>query len=98
MPGSDGKPEVMCPVCQTHTKQDALMSQGMVLSGAKAYMTADRELSADVFDSMSKYDGHTAVTMFALAVIDLCDVIGIDPLQVLEQYQKQINAEIAAAV
>lgn len=80
-----------CPVCSTHTRDEALASQGFVLTGVEAIMQGHGEIVTDVYNTLEKYDGHTAITLLAMAFADLAMITGVDPIDAIAQFRRQLN-------
>lgn len=86
---SDGT--VGCPVCARHSVDDALASQGMILTGMKALVDQDDAIIEDVFSALTPYDGHTAISLCMMFVGDICMLTGTDPEEALSMLRQRLN-------
>lgn len=81
-----------CPVCLQHNKQEALQSQGIVLSGIEAMFNKDRVMIEALYGSFTPYDCHTAISLYAQLVDEISFMTGRDPLALLASIRADINA------
>jgi hypothetical protein len=83
--------EKRCPVCKTHTAEDNLQSQGLILSGMKALFDGDTPTIENIYEIMTQYDGHTAIGLAAALLNDLCVILGSEPDDFLTAYRAGLN-------
>lgn len=91
MPDSSNEPA--CPVCKNHTAEEAVTSQGVIITGIEAIMNRDDKTIEMVYESLSTYDAHVAITLLAQTLADICEMAGASMEQVLLQYRQDLNAE-----
>lgn len=91
--------EVQCPVCRKHTMKDALESDLVFFTGVESVLTQDHAGVEQTFEGLTAYDGHTAITMYAILLADACQYLNQNPLEVIQGARKmileQLNAEAA---
>lgn len=89
--------EVPCPVCATKTKREALESQLFVWAGVEAIANQDIEQVKAIYNTITPYDGHTAITLLAGQLGDMFDMIGnVDVKATLANYRKHVQASLLA--
>lgn len=98
MPDSSDSRRIGCPVCSEHTTEEALQSQGVVLTGVEALLNKDDALIRDVSAMMTDYDAHTAVSLLAMAFLDMCRLTGSSVEDAINHYRQLLNAAQARAV
>jgi len=84
--------QIGCPVCRVHTADDALSSQGIVLTALKAYLDKDEDTIQFSFENFSQYDAHMAVTMYAHSLFLLEQVTGVPAESFVDIYRQDLNA------
>lgn len=85
---------VECPVCDKHTFADAAASQGVLLAGMQAVLDRDKETIQAVYDSLTQWDAHCAITMLLMFIHDLCQAYGHDVRESLHEMRLQVlNAQ-----
>lgn len=67
---SEQKPD--CPVCKEHTESDAIASQGVLFSGMQAILDRDHATVQAVYDSLTPWDAHVAITLLLSYAEDIC--------------------------
>lgn len=82
---------VECPVCDEHTFAEAAASQGLLLTGMQAVLDRDKETIKAVYDSLTPWDAHCAITMLLMFVGDLCLAYGQDVRQSLKEMRAQVT-------
>lgn len=93
--------QVPCPVCATKTKQEAMESQLLVLTGVEAIFNHDRETVKAVYDSLTPYDGHTAISLLALEMADMFDMYNqlgaqVDVKATMANYRAKVQETLFA--
>ena len=83
--------EPNCPVCKAHTREEALQSDGVVLTGVEAILGQSDDLVTDVYKSLTPYDGHTAITWIAQLLLLLESLTGADAHDMLKKHRKHLN-------
>jgi hypothetical protein len=92
---SDSSKELACPVCKTMNTEQALASQGVVVSGVEAMFKGDFDTVQAVFESASPYDTHIAIVLLADTIDDLCRLVYANPMEYLHDMREQLNAALA---
>jgi hypothetical protein len=85
-----------CPVCEDHSKADADAAMAIVISGARAILTHDPETVETLFPTLTGYDAHIAISLYAIMLTDYCSVVGGDPIATLDYYRENLHAQIAS--
>lgn len=93
---TEEEPEVTCPVCEAHSKEEFLASQGFVLTAVEAYLNADTEMSQTTFDFATGYDFHVLIGLYGRMLATLSLTFGMDLDQYIAEIRKQINQEVGA--
>lgn len=93
--------EVPCPVCATKTKREAMESQLLVLTGVEAIFNKDKSTVQAVFDSLTPYDGHTAISLLALEMADMFDMYNqlgaqVDVKATMANYRAKVQETLFA--
>jgi hypothetical protein len=84
----------MCPVCAKKTQVESLEAEGLVLSGVKGILYHDGKLIEDVMEASDKYTAHTAISLYAKSMFDICELIGADWREIIDAYREQITAAL----
>lgn len=87
--------EPKCPLCKGHTRREALESQGVVLSAVEAFIKRDDKAILAIDSIMSSYDTHCAISLYALAYMEIAGAIGVDPMDMIAKERNHINAKLA---
>lgn len=90
-----------CPVCKDHSADENVGARGAVTSGAIALLEQDFDKMRDLHSVLTPYDAHMAITLYALAVYDMCAMLGggvkeaIKALQIQQEGVREAMAAIA---
>ena len=87
----------LCPICQTKTLVESLEAEGLVLTGVRGILFRDAQTIQDVMDVSNKYTAHTAISLYAKALYDICEIIGADWRDILDAYREQIDQALHEA-
>ncbi len=82
----------MCPVCRKHSDPDSLAAQQVVLRGCQAILEKDDQMIEDIYSILTPYDGHTAISLFLAALIDISKMTGIPLQAMIGQYRANLSA------
>lgn len=88
-----------CPVCQTRTKRESLESQLFVWSGVEAIAKQDTELVQAIYNNITPYDGHTAISLLAAQLGELFEMIAqmgslVDIPATLANYRRHVQESL----
>lgn len=97
MSDSSDNEDVHCPVCREHSMKDNLQAQGVVITGIKALLDGDEATIRNVFESLTPYDGHTAIGLSAALLHDLSLITNQSADEFLNHYRKMLNDAQAKA-
>lgn len=84
--------DVECPVCKDRTRQDALESQSVLLTGMQAVLDRDDAQIKAVYSTLTAWDCHCAITMMLAFIADLCAVLGQDVRESLAEMRRQVQS------
>lgn len=87
----------LCPVCKDHGLSENLQSQGLIITGMQALYDGDENTIRQVAESLTAYDGHTAIGMAAGLVHDLSMITGLPIETWLKNYRQALNEAQAEA-
>ena len=88
-----------CPVCHTRTKREALESQLVVWSGVEAIAEADSDKVQFIYENLTQYDGHTAISLLAAQLGELFEMIAqmgslVDIPATLANYRRHVQESL----
>ena len=87
-----------CPVCRKHTDIEAVASQQVIFLGMKAMLELDHQMVLDVFENLSPYDGHIAISLLLMALGDISMMTGVPVEAMVERYRENLtNAQTREA-
>lgn len=87
----------LCPVCQGKSQVESLEAEGLVLTGVKGILYRDAKTITEVMEVSDQYTAHTAISLYAKSLYDICDIIGADWRDILDAYREQITAALHEA-
>jgi len=84
-------PGSTCPVCAEHSEEERLESCLLTLNGAEAILKGDSATVKDIFQIITPYDGHTAITLYASMLLDMCEAFGADAEMTLDVNKQRVR-------
>lgn len=81
---------VDCPVCKEHTESDAIASQGVLFSGMQAILDKDHATVQAVYESLTPWDAHVAITMLLTYAEDICFLTDQDLRECLVAMRQEV--------
>lgn len=88
------EPGTSCPVCSEHSNTEWLEACLLVLTGAEALLKGDTAAAKDVAAIIGPYDGHVAITLYALMLSDLCDAYQADMGMTLDINKQRVRGAL----
>lgn len=85
---------ITCPVCKTHTHEEVIGAEGLVLAAAEALSYGREADIAAAYEASEKYDFHIAVTMYVDALEALASYACVDFYEMLADQRRQLNESI----
>lgn len=82
--------DVQCPVCRQHNEQEALESELVFFTGVESILKQDTALVEQTYEGLTKYDAHTAITLYAILLADTAYFMGQDALTIIQDARKTV--------
>ena len=93
----DPDPDIECPVCATKTDRERWEAEGLILTGVQAIIERDTPTVQAVYDQLTAFEGHAAISLYALLFSDMCELTNTHPQIALKRYRNAVNAKLAKA-
>lgn len=87
----------LCPVCLKHSQRDALEAEGLIISGIKAFLDMDVESTQLVYEQLTGWHAHVAISLYALLVADMAEAFHTDVDETLDEWRSRIHDSLAQA-
>lgn len=78
-------------MCREHGQVAALDSENVVLCAVEALLKGDIDTVQAIYDGMTSFDGHVAITLLAYSLLANWQIAGADPTVSLNVTKERVN-------
>jgi hypothetical protein len=84
-----------CAVCNAQKDIDRTSALAVVFAGMQAAIEGDSDGAASLYEHLTPLDAHMAIAVANNYLIELCRLLGADPLEAIQAYRANLASYVA---